>query len=356
MERFTNKSPGALTMEQAIARHKKSIEAYKRQVRQARELAAQGRGEDTEIAHLTPGELVIPRTLQSPELMDALHRAAAAHNIPLEMLSVGNARNRINPNIGVPEFWFGALSRPFSSLNDPNAPRQTDLPDIKVPGGTAHYEPPADAGMGTMRMPDGPSDSALPSDGIGTASPLTDFQPHERLDAPGFGQMTYGPDNQVVRLLPQAEAWPSSDEVITGRYNEPRKNKAGVPIQPHGGADLRNYLNQPAYAAFDGAVEKIGTDSGGRNYISWRDTYGNLHKYYHTSPTQNIAAGTKITAGQQIGISDGSGQVDPHLHWEIRYGSPTFPATEQTPHSNSELLLQRHPHKFKDPNPWSKKR
>jgi hypothetical protein len=107
MDRFTNKSPGALTMEQAIARHKKSMEEYKRQLRQVRQLAAQGRGEDTEIAHVALGELVVPRALQSPEVIDALQRAAAENNIPLEMLRVGNAANRINPNTGQPEFGLG---------------------------------------------------------------------------------------------------------------------------------------------------------------------------------------------------------------------------------------------------------
>jgi len=106
MERFTNKSPDALTMEQAIARHKKRIAEDKLQFRRARELAARGRGEDTEIAHVELGELVIPRALQNPEVLTALRRAAAAHNIPLEMLSVGNAMNRINPNTGASEFWF----------------------------------------------------------------------------------------------------------------------------------------------------------------------------------------------------------------------------------------------------------
>lgn len=217
--------------------------------------------------------------------------------------------------------------------------------------GTASIRIPALRNFGSAHSP-----ARFPRSAIQTRHARPTFQPHQGLDAPGFGQMTYGPDNQVVRLLPQAEAWPSSDHTITGRYNEPRENKAGIPIKPHGGLDLRNYLNQPAYAAFDGTVEKIGTDSGGRNYISWRDTYGNLHKYYHTSPTQNIAPGTKIVAGQQIGVSDGSGEVAPHLHWEVRHGSPTFRATDQTPHSNSELLLQRHPYKFSGPDPWSRKR
>lgn len=44
----------------------------------AEELAAQGRGQDTEVAHLALGEIVLPRLLQKPEVMSAIRRAAEA--------------------------------------------------------------------------------------------------------------------------------------------------------------------------------------------------------------------------------------------------------------------------------------
>jgi len=135
MERFTNKSPGALTMEQAIARHKKSMEEYKRQLRQARELAAQGRGDDTEVAHVALGELVVPRALQSPEVLDTLRRAAAEHNIPLQMLSVGNAANRINPNTGQPEFTFGGPEDERVTRNQIPGQQVADLYINRFPSG-----------------------------------------------------------------------------------------------------------------------------------------------------------------------------------------------------------------------------
>ena len=63
MTRFTNKSPEALTMRQAVERAK---EINAKHARLARELAAKGRGDDTEVAHVARGELVVPRALQSP--------------------------------------------------------------------------------------------------------------------------------------------------------------------------------------------------------------------------------------------------------------------------------------------------
>jgi hypothetical protein len=105
MTLFRNDSPGALTLEQAIEIELKR-EAHRRRQsqRQAQHLAPQGRGEDTEIAHVTPGEVVVPMRLQTPEVMAALYRAAQEHDIPFEQLRVGSKVNSINPNTGVAEF------------------------------------------------------------------------------------------------------------------------------------------------------------------------------------------------------------------------------------------------------------
>jgi len=100
-ERFHNGSPGAMTLEQARALEINRARARKRQ---AAQLAAQGRGDDTEIAHVARGEVVIPEALQTPELLQVLRRAAAAQGIPLERFRVGSQRNSINPNTGVAEF------------------------------------------------------------------------------------------------------------------------------------------------------------------------------------------------------------------------------------------------------------
>jgi hypothetical protein len=98
---FRNDSPGAKTLEQARA---DEIKRQRELRRQAAELAAQGRGEDTEIAHVALGEIVVPEALQTPEFMAALERAAETEGISIDRLRVGGRRNRINPNTGAPEF------------------------------------------------------------------------------------------------------------------------------------------------------------------------------------------------------------------------------------------------------------
>lgn len=71
---------------------------------QSRILALQGRNGDTEIAHVTPGEIVLPKALQTPNVLGALRHAATDANIPLDQFRIGSALNSINPATGRPEF------------------------------------------------------------------------------------------------------------------------------------------------------------------------------------------------------------------------------------------------------------
>jgi hypothetical protein len=68
-------------------------------------VALGGRGGDTRIAHVTPGEVVIPKSLQTPGLLAELQAAARAQGINPSRIVVGSGRNSINPNTGQPEFY-----------------------------------------------------------------------------------------------------------------------------------------------------------------------------------------------------------------------------------------------------------
>jgi hypothetical protein len=129
---FRNSSPGALTLQQSIALAKKRVAERRRQMRQAQELAAQGRGDDTEVAHVARGEYVIPEALQTPEVLAALQRAAADCGVPLERLNVGHAMNSINPNTGAPEFgfsdWFSGLFGGNKNHSAPQLPSDMPVP------------------------------------------------------------------------------------------------------------------------------------------------------------------------------------------------------------------------------------
>jgi hypothetical protein len=71
---------------------------------QAEVLALQGRGADRHIAHVTPGEIVIPRSFLTPELMNMMTAVAREHGVDPREFFVGSGSNNINPRTGQMEF------------------------------------------------------------------------------------------------------------------------------------------------------------------------------------------------------------------------------------------------------------
>ncbi|TAL00750.1 MAG: hypothetical protein EPO08_12630 [Rhodospirillaceae bacterium] len=71
---------------------------------QAHVVAMGGRGGDTRIAHVTPGEVVVPESMLTPDVVDILRRAAKEKCIDPSRFVVGSGRNVINPNTGQMEF------------------------------------------------------------------------------------------------------------------------------------------------------------------------------------------------------------------------------------------------------------
>ena len=70
-----------------------------------------GRGGDVMLAHMTPGEVVIPAEIASnPDVLDTLNAIFAEAQADISQYTVGDPLNNINPETGYPEFGF------FSSL------------------------------------------------------------------------------------------------------------------------------------------------------------------------------------------------------------------------------------------------
>lgn len=69
-------------------------------------LARKGRGGDTEIGHLTEGELVVPVSILArfPEARDALFDAFREAGIDPDRYIVGSEENSVNPETGTPEY------------------------------------------------------------------------------------------------------------------------------------------------------------------------------------------------------------------------------------------------------------
>lgn len=65
-----------------------------------------GRKTDTELGHLTKGEIVVPSNIAMlPDVQEALAEAFAESGMDMQEFVVGSEKNKINPETGYPEFF-----------------------------------------------------------------------------------------------------------------------------------------------------------------------------------------------------------------------------------------------------------
>lgn len=85
----------------------------------AQRMASYGRYGDDQVAHVETGELVIPKALieQDSKLKDSIfdHLRELGVEDP-ERYVVGSSQNSINPETGMPEFFFKSIKKVFSSV------------------------------------------------------------------------------------------------------------------------------------------------------------------------------------------------------------------------------------------------
>lgn len=77
-----------------------------------------GRKGDTQIAHLTPGEIVIPRAFaEDYEFRAMLNLFFKENKADLREFIVGDGKNKTNPKTGYLEFdWWSEITKPFKKL------------------------------------------------------------------------------------------------------------------------------------------------------------------------------------------------------------------------------------------------
>ena len=90
----------------------------------ARALAALGRGGDTEIAHLTPGELVLQPDHLNPATLAMIRRDLGRHGIALDHVRVGSQKARRNPKTGAQQFTDQETDTELLPVTD--TPRRED--------------------------------------------------------------------------------------------------------------------------------------------------------------------------------------------------------------------------------------
>ena len=72
----------------------------------AANMAKNGRYGDTMMAHVTPGEIVVPLPVQTPRVVSTIKNEMDRAGVPLSRYVVGSDQNSINPSTGVQEHGF----------------------------------------------------------------------------------------------------------------------------------------------------------------------------------------------------------------------------------------------------------
>jgi murein DD-endopeptidase MepM/ murein hydrolase activator NlpD len=184
---------------------------------QASVLALQGRGRNTKIIHVTPGEVVIPRHLQTPGVLTALTNGAANAGIDPSVLRVASGRNSRNWHTGLQEFDEDAV-------DEASDDETGDLGNSSADGG---------------------SDDQIAADPNAPQQPL------------------YDPATGI--------SCPVLEPRVTSFFGETKNRDA-----PHEGVDFHNPLASPVFATEDGVVKTVAPNSQGGNQIFIQNDSGGV--------------------------------------------------------------------------------
>jgi len=94
-----------------------------------------GRATDTTLAHLTFGEVVIPREfMEDPDAAQAVQALFQAYGVDIAEFTVGDPANKINPETGYPEFFFKKIFKAIKKVVKKAAPIALPILGSMIPG------------------------------------------------------------------------------------------------------------------------------------------------------------------------------------------------------------------------------
>jgi hypothetical protein len=192
----------------SAALHPKLVNAL-----QAKLLALQGRGRDTAVAHVEPGEMVIPRAMLTPEVMELIAAEAQRRGIDPRRLRVGG-QGSINPATGAEEFglfdamkgWFGGdkdkldmtgIDKPLTTT------RRNSAAELESSASRAVFN---DFMRGGKTQPSWLSALDVPEP-ESISKPLPSRQPNSVVEARNSGQEIHPYSPPQRRLPAQAPNW-----------------------------------------------------------------------------------------------------------------------------------------------------
>ena len=252
----------------------------------AAQLARKGRGGDTAVGHLTPGEVVVPaEVLSQPGVKDRLLFGFARSRMPMGRYTVGGGDDRRNPRTGMPEYRGGGAEGtgdpgPGGSGGGGEGPGAEDPSEgFSGPGGAA--DSPSRGGPTGPSGGDGGTDKPSLAERIGThvreqvKAVREDFKAmQEQEQVPGItgivaqvAQMAIDDMFDDTPATPEQMAAHVADREATGGGEAPQRMMAQTPVQPQLGAvDAANPL---AALGDTGAEGSYWQPQAGEGNVSW---------------------------------------------------------------------------------------
>lgn len=122
--------------------------------------------------------------------------------------------------------------------------------------------------------------------------------------------------------------YPLDSVTITGQFYEVAQAGSGLPdingTRRHIGLDLRAAVGTPFFSPGDGKVTEVYTGSSGTKVTGVR--IGDKdHRFLHLSKF-SVSVGDNVKEGQVLGLTGNSGNVAPHLHWDVRKAGTAWSA------------------------------
>jgi len=179
-------------------------------------VARSGRGSDTAVAHVTPGDIVVPRDVwvENPTILNMVKKGFDKYGDDYATHMVGSGVENINPETGLPEFGFfkkffkpsiSAFLNPIKTLSNPMGAVGSILGPIMSQETPQETPTPSVVPQENLDI-SRPDDMALPGS-LGSLSGLSDVQRTSNIATQGTEGQGASPEanayfmNQIRRRL-----------------------------------------------------------------------------------------------------------------------------------------------------------
>ena len=144
--------------------------------------------------------------------------------------------------------------------------------------------------------------------------------------AAGSPDQSSGPVRSPYCPAGADQCWPTIHSTTISGFG----NRTNPSPEFHDGIDIRSRLGEPVYSVENGTVLSIYHNPKGGDQVLIQNEDGSLSGYAHTGALGTLQEGQKVRTGEQIGISNGSGTTNSHLHYTYRLPEAGGPATRRT--------------------------